>query len=137
MRSYGQFSVFPRIDQMPIWRDRDQAEPIATASRNQKLVVVRREHDLYRIRVMGIGYGYVRPEDVISEHEANAQSSAQQPSKESGYGSGGASREPYPNGAFPGDAHTGFAPVGFIEAVRVHDRLHDPHRDLLRDRCAA
>jgi uncharacterized RDD family membrane protein YckC len=112
MQTYGQFSVFPLIDKLPIWRDRDQLEPIAVAGRSQKLQVVRREGELYCIRLLGIGYGYVRADDVISERDARTAGS-RQPT----HSGADAARSPYPNDAFPGDAYTGFAPVGFIERL--------------------
>lgn len=111
MQTYGQFSVFPLVDQLPIWRDLSQGEPVAVANRRQKLNVVRREGDFYCIRMMGIGYGYVRAEDVVSEHDALKQQRAAEASIP--YASRGVARVE----GLPGDVHTGFAPVGFIERL--------------------
>ena len=118
MESYGQFDVVPLSDNLPIWRERDQAETIALAGRNQKLRVVRRDGDLYCVRLLGIGYGYVRADEVISEREAQARQPVKgRPRVAYAAAGGGAPLNPYPNNAFAGDAYTGFAPVGFIERL--------------------
>lgn len=30
MKTYGQFDVYSRIERLPIWRDRDESEPLGT-----------------------------------------------------------------------------------------------------------
>jgi uncharacterized RDD family membrane protein YckC len=114
MQTYGQFGVFPLTDRMPIWRDRDQAEAIAVASRKQRLQVVRREGELYCVRLLGIGYGYVRADDVISEREAKAQEAAGQ-QRRPAYAAGGGGSD----AALPDD-YSGFAPVGFFERLLAY-----------------
>ena len=118
MQTYGQFSVFPRVDQLPIWRDRTQGEPVATADRRQRLNVVRREGDFYCIRMMGIGYGYVRADDVISEYEARKAQAAGRPNP--AYAASGVARVSSPIGNYPDDTLTGFEPVGFFERLLAY-----------------
>jgi uncharacterized RDD family membrane protein YckC len=113
MQTYGQFDVLALDDNVPIWRDRDEAETVAFAKRGQKLRVVRREGALYCIRMMGIGYGYIRPDAVVSEAEALRQRSA----NKLAYAGASTPRSGYPTGAFPGDQYTGFSHVGFLERL--------------------
>jgi uncharacterized RDD family membrane protein YckC len=113
VQTYGQFDVFPLIERLPIWRDRDQTDEIRVAARNEKLRVVRSEGALYCVRLLGFGYGYVRAEDVISESDARRQAAAAR-------GAGGGHRAAYPTGGFPGDAHTGFVHVGFLERLLAY-----------------
>ena len=76
MQTYGQFGVFPLVDRLTIWRERDQAEAIAVATPRERLQVVRREGELYCVRILGVGYGYVRADDVISERDLKAAQQA-------------------------------------------------------------
>jgi uncharacterized RDD family membrane protein YckC len=121
MQSYGQFDVYPLQDNLPIWRDRDAAEAIAMASRKQKLHVVRREGDLYCIRLLGIGYGYVRAEDVVSEREAARQNAANRPraAYAAGGGGGAGGYEPL-NQYATGDQFSDSQTVGFLERLLAY-----------------
>jgi uncharacterized RDD family membrane protein YckC len=107
VQTYGQFYVYPLIEKLPIWSDRDQTQTVAVAPRSQKLHVVRSEGALYCVRVLGKGYGYVRAEDVISEYEAAKQAAA-------------ARQGPRGVGAVPGDRQAAFEPAGFLERLLAY-----------------
>jgi uncharacterized RDD family membrane protein YckC len=108
MATYGQFYVYPLVDKLPIWSDRDQAQALRIATRKEKLHVVRSEGALYCVRVLGVGYGYVRAEDVISEYEAAKQAAAARQAAR-----GGA----YASGATPGGVQASFQNAGFLERL--------------------
>ena len=104
MQSYGQFGVFPLSDRLPIWRDRNQDEAIGVAGQRERLHVVRREGDLYCVRIVGFGYGYVRADSVISERDLKT---AQQASGR---------RAAYPGAPAPMSVG-GLTPCGFFERL--------------------